>query len=786
MDPLIPDAPPPRDGSALAPELDITDEDWEFLRVQQVLHHHAKSGTTPPAPPFTLGELIELLENRTPADEGLCLGGQEWDLAEFKIDEYKPCTKTLADLEPAYIRQMEVTTRHEGKYVMVRAVTIARRLNSVTTIVEDQRGSYTQLQVYNLPQQAKIHEILPRGAVICLKEPLFTLSTTCIPGFRVDHLSDMMVLRNGCPDIPAEWTKPPNDRTPEECRELGNRALKEGDLTKALEWYTIGIEVHDELGIDDETEKATLLRNRAHVYIVTGWFQNAINDIDASLAIEPGNEKALFRKAKSLYGLNQWARAGNILMKMMKRFPMNLAAKALHKCCRARMFEEMGSYHDWENMRALAREDAPSQYCDFAEYSAWIEVRQSDISGFGVFTTRDMKAGDLICVSRAVVNCRGHQNGTVVYVDQEPDKMVVGHGPGAHVAGALLERLRKEPDLAQRVMTLHSRTGHDYDAPLPKDEQGRPILDSFIIKDIIRTNSFSSHSFYDEFPETHVSDATQFRAVTDAQDHADKPFDPNCGLWIIPSYFNHSCLPNARRCILGDMMVIRAIYDIPAGTELLISYTDVKLDYRSRQTMFQNSWGFDCACQLCAFEATIQGREFSRRIRLMQELDLAIIRIGDGRPVRSDLCIMAAKIQQLEDYFPVPATVIPRHYCASQMFALAAYLDQIHLFAESQIAVKKALEALGVRYTVVPKTGVEFQNRGYLDSETVRLLARMAATDSIGDDAVAASWKEATKVAYRVVCGEDRSFERTMGAFILRARRAYMTQLMAIADARGH
>jgi hypothetical protein len=42
----------------------------------------------------------------------------------------------------------------------------------------------------------------------------------------------------------------------------------------------------------------------------------------------------------------------------------------------------------------------------------------------------------------------------------------------------------------------------------------------------------------------------------------------SCGIWTKASYLNHSCVSNARRAFIGNMMVVRATRDLAADTEL--------------------------------------------------------------------------------------------------------------------------------------------------------------------------------------------------------------------------
>jgi hypothetical protein len=65
----------------------------------------------------------------------------------------------------------------------------------------------------------------------------------------------------------------------------------------------------------------------------------------------------------------------------------------------------------------------------------------------------------------------------------------------------------------------------------------------------------------------------------------------NCGIWLVPSYFNHSCLPNCHRVFFGDTMFLYAIKDLAEGEELFVQYypgADFLNLYDSRSDILQN------------------------------------------------------------------------------------------------------------------------------------------------------------------------------------------------------
>lgn len=79
------------------------------------------------------------------------------------------------------------------------------------------------------------------------------------------------------------------------------------------------------------------------------------------------------------------------------------------------------------------------------------------------------------------------------------------------------------------------------------------------------------------------------------------------GVWQQASYINHSCNPNCARVFIGDMVIIRAAKDLPAGTELTAAYFFTEDDHtfdQVRRTMA--SWDFICACDLCAARQRLQ------------------------------------------------------------------------------------------------------------------------------------------------------------------------------------
>ncbi|KAI9203832.1 uncharacterized protein BJ171DRAFT_133632 [Polychytrium aggregatum] len=80
------------------------------------------------------------------------------------------------------------------------------------------------------------------------------------------------------------------------------------------------------------------------------------------------------------------------------------------------------------------------------------------------------------------------------------------------------------------------------------------------------------------------------------------PDQAGAALYILSSFLNHSCVPNAHPFWRDSNAIeIQTVRDIRKGEELLISYTDIdqfKSD-QERNGWLQHMYGFSCRCQLC-------------------------------------------------------------------------------------------------------------------------------------------------------------------------------------------
>lgn len=122
------------------------------------------------------------------------------------------------------------------------------------------------------------------------------------------------------------------------------------------------------------------------------------------LEIDPTSEKALFRAARASYGLGNFSRSRSYLAELQDLYPGNKAAAKDIERCEIRTREVAGDF-DFASMLNEAVTKQPSPHLDRAAYIGPMEVRKCAIEshGRGLFTTKAVKAGELLLCEKAFV-----------------------------------------------------------------------------------------------------------------------------------------------------------------------------------------------------------------------------------------------------------------------------------------------------------------------------------------------------------------------------------------------
>jgi len=129
------------------------------------------------------------------------------------------------------------------------------------------------------------------------------------------------------------------------------------------------------------------------------------------------------------------------------------------------------------------------------------------------------------------------------------------------------------------------------------------------VRNILRNNWFSNTTCGSDiafklqkikFESDFVDQYSTLPTTEDYAKHFEK--DKGVGLWILASYFNHSCMPNCTCEIINDMIFVHTTRKINKGEECCLSYVECQEGFAVRKAKL-NKWnsgrGFDCKCLRC-------------------------------------------------------------------------------------------------------------------------------------------------------------------------------------------
>ncbi|MCO5560633.1 hypothetical protein L7F22_014249 [Adiantum nelumboides] len=221
--------------------------------------------------------------------------------------------------------------------------------------------------------------------------------------------------------------------------------------------------------------------------------------------------------------------------------------------------------------------------------------RTPDGRGRGLYATCDVAAGDVLLISNAFA---------ATYNDTDRVEMYF----------KIASIVKQSPRALHQYYALAGNDDHDsievpdvklYDPSIPCEDGGEVhaaalAFDEARVIHIMNVNSFSGELK---------------SAKTDPEMRL-------TGLWLLPSFINHSCIPNASRLIVGEAMFILAARNIRANEEITISYTDAMAPLKRREdNLGQTGYGFHCECKRCTLERSVQMdiEKFSDRYHVLYD-----------------------------------------------------------------------------------------------------------------------------------------------------------------------
>ena len=362
-------------------------------------------------------------------------------------------------------------------------------------------------------------------------------------------------------DLPAQKKKPSEIRAEKNqaTREEGNALFKAGNVTAAAAKYTECI--------DSDSQDALSLANRAECYLRARQFTLALRDADAARAADPSKPKALYKRAMALNGLGRYPDAVKTLKELLAVEPEDAAAtNALAECEMLTRQAFLGDY----DMPALLFGRLAMSFRRCADYVGPVAVARVPGKGRGVVVTKDVKAGDLLCVSSPLAVAPLRAGAEMALVQGLVAAAARAGGHEARRGSARLERR-----VGGRRLRAPSRPRAVPQAPRGATSRSRTP----------RRRRRPS-------PGTAPRWSRRRRSETPAR-------------WACtrsPAFINHGCAPNACKVVIGHTVFLRAARDMREGEEVLMKYFEVTAPEPERAAQAKRFGIEKCACRRCETE----------------------------------------------------------------------------------------------------------------------------------------------------------------------------------------
>ncbi|RUS23993.1 hypothetical protein BC938DRAFT_474294 [Jimgerdemannia flammicorona] len=566
--------------------------------------------------------------------------------ASYTVTDSSPhSAKTPLDsLKRITLSELCLDTVHHGRVLVCRNIVKPFKMNAVQLIVEDPivetgtgNSSATdsevvadRLSLYNFVNfvgwRSDVSDCLPVGARLLIKEPYYKMAADKFPMVRCDNPGDVIILSNEQVDMPLlnglKWSDALKisygpvqaakfeSSTPDQLRFKGNEKVKHKEYASAIAIYTQALAL--------EPNNAIVLSNRAQAHLELQQFRQALKDADLALTIEAGNIKTRFRQAKALYGMKRYQEAGGVLRDLLQANATNTGIQDTFRRTLERIVEQQFGRYKVLDVFQEARLTHPPRL-DHADYVGPVHVVQVAGKGRGIVATQDVRPGTLLMCSKAyaIVFKEELAKVHIRHIDDLP--MHKNYLSKTYLITKIAHRVQQEPWTTRELYDLYAGV----DLP-PFIDQNPEIegsqIDMARIEGITLANCFKpDNDSWKPFAEL---------MVTSEEDEVHNKLDGGAGLWILPSYINHSCVANAHPIIIGDLMFIRAFRDIAKDEEVCISYFPLS-PYQERKERLQPR-KFDCQCPLCEFERSEPAAKHTRRHQLLEDFGKLVPKIGTG------------------------------------------------------------------------------------------------------------------------------------------------------------
>ena len=324
-------------------------------------------------------------------------------------------------------------------------------------------------------------------------------------------------------------------------------------------------------------------------------------------------ELRCYRKSGELLdGLRTVAETANISLPKETSDRIRTAKKAVD----TRLHELQHGDYDWLSLfrKSMTQESEQRYLLEAADFIGPVKLDWASGKGRGLFATRDVRAGELLLVEKAigvgfeVENVVDHRKS---YDFLFPRTVVPGVSTASNrLFAQVVSGVLDNPDLYHQLTQLSGGSKSDSLPPLTLPPSENVWLES-------ESPAFTQLGLEEIRTMTELNAYNLPLVGKDLSDGPSLDVNETGGLFYACSFMNHSCIPNAFRIAFGDIMVIRANIDLKKGAEITQSYM-ARAPYHIRASRLRDSWGIDCTCAMCQADRMEGYKVLSRRRKLIR------------------------------------------------------------------------------------------------------------------------------------------------------------------------
>jgi tetratricopeptide (TPR) repeat protein len=231
-------------------------------------------------------------------------------------------------------------------------------------------------------------------------------------------------------------------------------------------------------------EIQTLQLNRALAHLKMHSYEAALDDVKSMVLKDHPPEKAAYRASQAHYHLNQFQLCLHTLEKLLRHYPENEAAIREKARVQGRILEQSTGKYDFQKMCNDSKTRPLS--LDNATYVGSVKVKQSEGRGQGLFTTKNVVAGELLLCEKAFAYC--YEEGQEVQPDDFTKNPVLANvltsrvmiGTQVRLMKEIIQKLKRNPSLIPSVTSLHHGSYVPVEDQVENDPFPQKVIDTYV------------------------------------------------------------------------------------------------------------------------------------------------------------------------------------------------------------------------------------------------------------------------------------------------------------------